>query len=284
MNGRRRSCAPQSRSGDLDPTRDQRGPAAVKEPEGLAQVGSCLPGARRGSRRQARKTAEEASGTSVPSTPTERTARVTLEFGRGLLMVVPSGRNRAGADAWRRLCPDRPQQPERRATAWCGDHAWVSSPAALQGLLVTAGVAGVIVRVQPVFLAIKWAGVAYLAWLAFALLRSAARGDYADVGQVQRQQARTAYRQGFLCNATNPKILVFYLSLLPQFVARDAPWPVWLVYAWTAPFLGTFWCLSVVVFVGTVRTWLQRRTIRRALDAASGLVLVGFCARLAFES
>ena len=160
----------------------------------------------------------------------------------------------------------------------------VSSAAALQGLLVTAGVAGVIVRVQPVFLAIKWAGVAYLAWLAFSLLRSAARGDYADVGQVQRQQAWTAYRQGFLCNATNPKILVFYLSLLPQFVARDAPWPVWLVHAWTVPFLGTLWCLSVVAFVSTVRTWLQRRTVRRALDAAAGLVLVGFCARLASES
>jgi threonine/homoserine/homoserine lactone efflux protein len=160
----------------------------------------------------------------------------------------------------------------------------VSSAAALQGLLVTAGVAGLIVRVQPVFLAIKWAGVAYLAWLAFSLLRSAARGDYADVGQVRRQQAWTAYRQGFLCNATNPKILVFYLSLLPQFVARDAPWPVWLVHAWTVPFLGTFWCLSIVAFVGTVRTWLQRRTVRRALDAAAGLVLVGFCARLAAES
>ncbi len=160
----------------------------------------------------------------------------------------------------------------------------VSSAAALQGLLVTIGVAGVIVRVQPVFLAIKWAGVAYLAWLAFLLLRSAVRGDYADVGQVRRQSAWTAYRQGFLCNATNPKIFVFYLSLLPQFVARDAPWQVWLVHAWTVPFLGTLWCLAVVAFVSTVRTWLQRRMVRRALDAVAGLVLAGFCARLAFES
>ena len=160
----------------------------------------------------------------------------------------------------------------------------VSSAAALQGLLVTIGVAGVIVRVQPVFLAVKWAGVAYLAWLAFSLLRSAVRGDYADVGQVRGQSAWTAYRQGFLCNATNPKILVFYLSLLPQFVGRDAPWPVWLVHAWTVPFLGTLWCLAVVAFVSTVRTWLQRRMVRRALDAAAGLVLAGFCARLASES
>src|SRR6202007_2624207 len=103
------------------------------------------------------------------------------------------------------------------------------------------------------------------------------------VGQVRRQSAWPAYRQGFLCNATNPKILVFYLSLLPQFVARDAPWPVWLTHAWTVPFLGTLWCLAFVLFVSTVRKWLPRRMSRRALDAVAGLVLVGFCARLASE-
>jgi threonine/homoserine/homoserine lactone efflux protein len=160
----------------------------------------------------------------------------------------------------------------------------VSSAAALQGLLVTVGVAGLIVKVQPLFLAIKWTGVAYLAWLAFAMLRSAVRGGYTGSGEVRNQSALTAFRQGFLCNATNPKVLVFYLSLLPQFVAPDAPWPAWLVHAWTVPALGTVWCLAVVLFVSTVRVWLQRRVVRRALDAVSGLVLAGFCVRLAAES
>lgn len=159
----------------------------------------------------------------------------------------------------------------------------VSSAAALQGLLVTVGVAGLIVRVQPLFLAIKWAGVAYLAWLAFGMLRSALRGDYADLGVLRNRSALTAYRQGFLCNATNPKILVFYLSLLPQFVAPDATWSAWLLHAWTIPVLGTAWSLAVVFFVGGIRSWLQRRVVRRALDAVSGLVLMGFCARLATE-
>jgi threonine/homoserine/homoserine lactone efflux protein len=159
----------------------------------------------------------------------------------------------------------------------------ISSAAALQGLLVTAGVAGVITRAQPAFLAIKWAGVAYLAWLAFALLRSAVRGEYGDLGQVQQLRAWTAFRQGFLSNATNPKILVFYLSLLPQFVARDAPWPVWLAHAWTVPLLAAAWCLTVTGFVSKVRALLQRRAARRALDATAGLVLAGFCARLAAD-
>lgn len=161
----------------------------------------------------------------------------------------------------------------------------VSSAAALQGLLVTVGLASLIVKVQPLFLALKWGGVAYLGWLAFSMLRGAVRGDYSESdGSARARSALTAYRQGFLCNATNPKILVFYLSLLPQFVAPGAPWPVWLVHAWTIPALGTAWSLAVVVFVGAVRAWLQRRAVRRALDAVSGLVLAGFCVRLAAES
>jgi len=164
----------------------------------------------------------------------------------------------------------------------------VSAAAAVQGVLVTAGIAGLIVRVQPLFGAIKWAGVAYLAWMAFSLFRSAARGDYGDEGQpagtARRRSSATAFRQGFVCNITNPKVLVFYLSLLPQFVSRDAPWPVWLVHAWTAPALGTAWFLGVVFFVGAARAWLRRRVVRRALDAVAGFVLAGFCVRLATES
>jgi threonine/homoserine/homoserine lactone efflux protein len=71
------------------------------------------------------------------------------------------------------------------------------------------------------------------------MLRSAVRGDYAALAEGRRQSARAAYRQGFLCNATNPKILVFYLSLLSQFVPPDASWTTWLAHAWAMPFLGT---------------------------------------------
>jgi threonine/homoserine/homoserine lactone efflux protein len=162
--------------------------------------------------------------------------------------------------------------------------AGVSTAAATQGLLVTVGLAGVIVRVQPLFLALKWGGVAYLAWLAFGMLRSAVRGEYQAVGKGRRVSPWVAYRQGFLCNATNPKILVFYLSLLSQIVTPDASWATWLVHAWTVPFLGTIWCLTIVAFVNTFRRWLQRRAVRRAFDAASGIVLTGFCVRLATEA
>lgn len=162
--------------------------------------------------------------------------------------------------------------------------AGVSSAAATQGFLVSVGLAGVIVRVQPVFLAFKWAGIGYLAWLAFGMLRGAAQRKYQAVGVSQRMGLWTAFQQGFLCNALNPKMLVFYVSLLSQFVAADAPWTVWLEHAWMVPVLGTFWCLIVVVAVGALRVWLERRGVSRALNAASGVVLAGFCVRLATES
>jgi len=162
--------------------------------------------------------------------------------------------------------------------------AGVSSASAAHGLFVTVGLAGVVVRVQPLFLALKWAGVVYLAWLAFGMLRTAVRGDYPPVGDGQGLSPWVAYRQGFLCNATNPKILVFYLSLLSQFVAPDASWMAWLAHAWTVPFLGTIWCLTIVLFVSSLRRWLQRRAVRRAFDAASGVVLTGFCVRLAMDA
>lgn len=161
--------------------------------------------------------------------------------------------------------------------------AGVSSASAVQGALAAAGLAEVIVRAQPVFVTLRWGGVAYLAWLAFSMLRSAVRGEYGDLVQGRGNSGRAAFRQGFLCNATNPKILVFYLSLLSQFVSPDASWTVWLAHAWMVPLLGTAWSLSIVAFVGSLRSWLQRRVVRRALDAVSGLVLAGFCVRLAAE-
>ncbi len=161
----------------------------------------------------------------------------------------------------------------------------VSAAAALQGLLVSFGLAKLVVRLHPLFLVIKWAGIAYLAYLAAAAIHSAIRGRYPAPDEGQRPRSRlSGFRQGFLCNATNPKILVFYLALLPQFVGTVAPWWAWLVHAWTLPLIGTCWCLLIVAGVDRARDLLSRRHIRRGLDALTGTVLLGFCAKLATET
>ena len=97
----------------------------------------------------------------------------------------------------------------------------------------------VIVRAQPLFHAIKWAGVASLALLAVQAFRSAAAGRYRPVAGNSAGPggvaALTGWRQGFLSNITNPKVLVFYLSVLPQFLGPHPRSPS--CSAWPSPTL-----------------------------------------------
>jgi len=131
---------------------------------------------------------------------------------------------------------------------------------------------------------LKWLGIGYLAFLAAMLLRSAWLGRSEPTEQRAEPGQRTrGLRQGFLCNITNPKLFVFYLSLLPQFVGSNAPVWSWLGHAWMMPLIGTVWLLAAVVLAGAVREQLLRPVARRLIDTTSGLALAGFGARLALQ-
>ncbi|MBE1501334.1 threonine/homoserine/homoserine lactone efflux protein [Amycolatopsis lexingtonensis] len=93
-----------------------------------------------------------------------------------------------------------------------------------------------------------------------------------------------AWREGFLCNLTNPKVLVFSLSMLPQFLTPDSTIAESLLLAGTVGVLATLWQLVIVAGVHRIRAWLRQRRIRRTLDGVTGTALVGFGAALALES
>ena len=162
----------------------------------------------------------------------------------------------------------------------------VSSSNLVQGTAAAAGLGALIVKVQPVFESVKWAGVAYLACLGVQALRSARRGEYAPPdGGDPASTARNAagWRQGFISNITNPKVLVFYLAVLPQFLTSGAA-PGWLlVMAWSHAVLSLAYLFVLVTGLHGARRLLMRRRVRRALDATTGAVLLGFGARLATE-
>ncbi|HEU4347621.1 MAG TPA: LysE family transporter, partial [Actinoplanes sp.] len=118
-------------------------------------------------------------------------------------------------------------------------------------------------------------------------LRSAWRGRYADLpdnGADDGAAARAGLRQGFLSNITNPKVLVFYLAVLPQFVGPSTGVAVLLVFGLTHALLSLGYLLFVVAGLDRIREVLRRRRVRRSLDAVTGTVLLGFGARLATES
>jgi threonine/homoserine/homoserine lactone efflux protein len=172
----------------------------------------------------------------------------------------------------------------RRRGVWSA--VGVASSNAVQGTAAAAGLGVVIMRSQPIFHAVRWAGIAYLLFLAAQAFRSARAGRYEPVAGrdgAPRPQALSGWRQGFLSNITNPKVLVFYLAVLPQFLGRGAPVAVLLVFALSHALLSLLYLLGLVAGLHRVRRVLSRRRVRRTLDALTGTVLVGFGARLATE-
>ncbi|MDQ2708841.1 MAG: LysE family translocator [Actinomycetota bacterium] len=157
----------------------------------------------------------------------------------------------------------------------------------IQGTAAALGLGLLIARSQPLFLTLKWLGATYLVYLGLQALRGAWRGQYEGLDDPRR--VRTGgfrrWREGFLSNITNPKMLALYLSVLPQILdpATTTTWDA-LLFAYTVAVLGGLWLLLVLLFVHRVHEWLGKRKVRRTLDGVTGTALIGFGAALAVES
>jgi RhtB (resistance to homoserine/threonine) family protein len=164
------------------------------------------------------------------------------------------------------------------------------------GLLVWTGasllgIAALLAASALAFTAVKLAGAAYLVFLGIRTLLSLrgpreARHQQAVIpGTRSRLPAGLAFQQGLLSNLLNPKIAVFFTSLIPQFVT---PGPTAtlrsMLLAGIFMVMGLAWLTSYAVFADTARSLLQRRPVKRLLDAVSGMVLVGLGVRLAVET
>jgi threonine/homoserine/homoserine lactone efflux protein len=166
--------------------------------------------------------------------------------------------------------------------------AGVCTSNAVQGAVAVSGLSAIILNAQPVFAAIKWAGVCYLAVLGIQSLASAARGRY-DLRADEQVTGRTGaafggWRQGFLSNITNPKVLIFYIAVLPQFMKPGVA-PGWLLaFAWSHAALSLLYLMALSTALARARTVLSRRWLRRTIDGATGTLLLGFSARLAAEN
>jgi len=153
----------------------------------------------------------------------------------------------------------------------------------------SAGLAALLVASQPLFLAIRLVGAAYLIFLGLqalygAIHRHRARPESTDPVAGPRLRRWAAYRQGFISNLSNPKIVVFFLSLFPQFVDRGQGSFAGLLLLGMI-FCGiTFtWLTLYAVVVARIGDFLRKDRVRRALEATTGLVLIGLGLRLATE-
>ncbi len=149
----------------------------------------------------------------------------------------------------------------------------------------SAGLAALIVASEPVFDALRLAGAAYLVVLGLQTLRSAFRGTetLAPLGRVGLASSR-AFRQGLVSNLGNPKMALFFTSLLPQFAPSSGQAFAWLL-ALGLLFctLTLAWLAAYALAVARAGDVLRRPRIRRAIDAVTGSILVALGLRLATD-
>jgi len=146
----------------------------------------------------------------------------------------------------------------------------------------SVGLAALLIASEPVFVALKLVGAAYLVYLGLQALRQAIRPVAQAVDRVAGSPLTPdrAFRQGLLSNLGNPKMAVFFTSLLPQF---GSSFLSLLALGLLFCALTLAWLSAYSFAVARAGDLLRRPQIQRPLDALTGTILVAFGIRLASE-
>ncbi|HXQ47334.1 MAG TPA: LysE family translocator [Caulobacteraceae bacterium] len=156
----------------------------------------------------------------------------------------------------------------------CGCLVW--------GVAVALGLGILLAASHSAYVILKWAGAAYLAWLGVNLLLKPRTAF--DLAAPPAPGGGNWWLRGFLTNLLNPKVGVFYVSFLPQFVpSHIAPAPFIVLLAVIHAVLGALWFAGLIGATAPLKRWLQRTAVVRWLDRLTGVVFLGFGARLAFD-
>lgn len=152
----------------------------------------------------------------------------------------------------------------------------------IHATLSALGLSVVLVRSARVFEGVKLAGALYLLFLGVQALRSAARGAPVTESPAGTTGARRAYVEGLLTNVLNPKVAIFYLAFLPQFIGPDDAVLARSILLASIHFVeGLVWLSLVTLFVARLRPVLARPRVQRALESVTGLVFIAFGVKLA---
>jgi len=155
----------------------------------------------------------------------------------------------------------------------------VSGGQAVWALATSAGVAAVLQASEPAFVAVKLAGAVYLVLLGLQTLMPALRSGTSKPKTSPRGRP---WRQGLVSNLGNPKMAIFFTSLLPQFVTSPSFGSL-LALGLVFCSLTLIWLTAYAFAVAKAGDFLRRSRVRRALDALTGAVLVALGLRLAAE-
>jgi len=152
------------------------------------------------------------------------------------------------------------------------------------GVAAAIGVTAILAASQVAFDIVRWAGAVYLVGLGITLLWQSRSADRIPrVGtEVDAESSFTSFRRGLLTNLLNPKIGVFYMAVLPQFIPVDASaLSAGVVLALVHVVESIIWFSLLIWGTRLLKAWLERTAVKVWLDRITGGVLVGFGIKVA---
>jgi threonine/homoserine/homoserine lactone efflux protein len=151
-------------------------------------------------------------------------------------------------------------------------------------LAAVLGISAILMTSAQAFAALKYLGAAYLLWIGLRMLLSR-QGTRAPT-TTRGHGLGAAFRQGMLTNVLNPKVALFFLAFLPQFVSMRAPHPQLGLAVLGLSFIavGFVWSMVLALLGGQVHRVLDARPrVGQWMDRVCGTVLLGFGIRLAMQ-
>ncbi|MBX4936689.1 LysE family translocator [Rhizobium binae] len=162
----------------------------------------------------------------------------------------------------------------------------VWSGACLHVLMAALGLSALLAASAVAFSAVKWVGAAYLFWLGIQALRAGGSGNLMKAAG-EKMPVGKIYRQGILVSLLNPKVAIFFLAFLPQFVVEGAG-PVWaqlMLHGGLIIGVAAFIEPPLVLLGGRLADMLKNnQEIERWLDRGLGALFVALGVRLALTS
>jgi threonine/homoserine/homoserine lactone efflux protein len=149
--------------------------------------------------------------------------------------------------------------------------------------LVAVGLGALLAASEVAYATLRWIGAAYLVYIGYKMLRHPRRSFLPEARNTDGGQR--AFSTGVLTNLLNPKVGVFYVSFLPQFVPQGVPvGPYILLLGAIHALLGLIWFACLIAATQPIARFLQRPPVVRTCDRVTGGMFVAFGIGLALQS
>ncbi|PLR51243.1 LysE family translocator [Chimaeribacter arupi] len=149
------------------------------------------------------------------------------------------------------------------------------------GALVALGLGALLAASELAFTTLKWIGAGYLCWLGLNMILRP-RTAMAPETATAASPGSNWFVKGLFGNLLNPKMGVFYVSFLPQFVPSGYPMAASVFsLAVIHVLIGTLWSCTLIAATRPLARWLRRPAVVKTLDRLTGCVFLAFAARLA---